>query len=826
MKQVVFLFLTMLFLTSVVSFAQVAPPTNLTATVGSSMNIPTITLAWQYDSASNHIKFNIYKKNGASADTVPHFYQIWTTTDKHFVDYSVRPGQTASYYVTAVKDRNTQSAPSNIATATIPAPTFGILSGTLTDDSSGAALKHAMVSFIPAQNSIGSPLSAMTDSNGFFKARVKTGQYFIYCSAMGHISEYYDNAATIHTATSVTVNANDSLGFAIGLAKPTPPAFGIVSGTVTDDASSSPVKNALVSIFPATNSAGTLFSARTDSNGFFKVRVKTGTYKIFSSAYHHISEYYDNATTVQTATAITVNENDSLGFSIGLAPIAPPAFGILSGVVRDDSSGAPLRRAVVYAISVLNSGAGPVSMFTDSNGFFKMRLKVGVYDLYTAAHEHVSEYYDNVSTISNATQITLADGDSLGFDIGLAKVTPPTLYSLTGSVKDSLGNPMRASVTAYRSNRNNGPGDNQRKLFAVTDSLGNFTLRAKANDTLVLFFAPFNNAFMFEYWNNQRTFAAADRIPVNADVTDLNVVLDPLPVYANAVSGFVADSAGTTPLKAYVYAYKKVNNRFNYTKYYAMTDTTTGSYTIASMTPGTYILLGWARGYKASYYRADGAPALNWKQADTLVVTETSLLTANFRLVSLYHRNARTVAHGKVNARSGSALDGAVIYAVDANGTVSGCAVTDVDGSFQIDGLEAGTYSFVSNLASYNDGQTADVTLADNTTTQVDVVLSTDGVTSVSGNTTQIASSYKLSQNYPNPFNPTTMISYTAPTNGFVSVKVYNVLGREVATLVNGEVSAGEHSLTFDASNFNTGVYYVKLEANNFVSMKKMLLIK
>jgi hypothetical protein len=86
--------------------------------------------------------------------------------------------------------------------------------------------------------------------------------------------------------------------------------------------------------------------------------------------------------------------------------------------------------------------------------------------------------------------------------------------------------------------------------------------------------------------------------------------------------------------------------------------------------------------------------------------------------------------------------------------------------------------------------------------------------------------SYSLSQNYPNPFNPTTLISYSLPKSGFVTLKVFDVLGREVTTLVNQNQNSGSYNITFNASNLSTGVYFYKLEAGEYLSIKKMLLIK
>ncbi len=90
-----------------------------------------------------------------------------------------------------------------------------------------------------------------------------------------------------------------------------------------------------------------------------------------------------------------------------------------------------------------------------------------------------------------------------------------------------------------------------------------------------------------------------------------------------------------------------------------------------------------------------------------------------------------------------------------------------------------------------------------------------------------IATSYKLEQNFPNPFNPATVISYSLPKAANVTVKIYNLLGQEVRTLVSQMQSAGNHQVAFDASSLNSGVYFYSLKAdNNFTQVKKMMLVK
>jgi endo-1,4-beta-xylanase len=99
-------------------------------------------------------------------------------------------------------------------------------------------------------------------------------------------------------------------------------------------------------------------------------------------------------------------------------------------------------------------------------------------------------------------------------------------------------------------------------------------------------------------------------------------------------------------------------------------------------------------------------------------------------------------------------------------------------------------------------------------------------LTGVSETSSKLPSSYKLKQNFPNPFNPTTNIQYDIPKTSKVTLKIYDVLGRIVQTLVNTEQKAGNYSVTFNAQNLSSGVYFYRLEAGNYVSAKKLILIK
>ncbi len=89
-----------------------------------------------------------------------------------------------------------------------------------------------------------------------------------------------------------------------------------------------------------------------------------------------------------------------------------------------------------------------------------------------------------------------------------------------------------------------------------------------------------------------------------------------------------------------------------------------------------------------------------------------------------------------------------------------------------------------------------------------------------------IPKTFFLGQNYPNPFNPTTTINYQLPTNNYVTLKVYDILGKEVTTLVNKEMNAGNHNVKFDAAKLSGGIYFYRLTAGSFSETKKLVIIK
>lgn len=99
-------------------------------------------------------------------------------------------------------------------------------------------------------------------------------------------------------------------------------------------------------------------------------------------------------------------------------------------------------------------------------------------------------------------------------------------------------------------------------------------------------------------------------------------------------------------------------------------------------------------------------------------------------------------------------------------------------------------------------------------------------ITSVSLTSNELPIKFNLAQNYPNPFNPTTNISFTIPSRSFVTIKLFDIIGREITTLVSEELRSGNYSRQWNATNIPSGVYFYRLQAGSYIETKKLVLLR
>jgi len=168
----------------------------------------------------------------------------------------------------------------------------------------------------------------------------------------------------------------------------------------------------------------------------------------------------------------------------------------------------------------------------------------------------------------------------------------------------------------------------------------------------------------------------------------------------------------------------------------------------------------------------------------------------------------------------------AIIYAKVGN-TFKNFSISSSLEQYNITSLPPGNYKIIANRLGYtSDSITVTLTSGINIDT-VNFVLDTlNNSVGIQNINTNILNDYFLSQNFPNPYNPVTNIEFVIPKLGFIKLKIYDLLGREIAVLVNEELVPGHYRIDFNGSNLTSGIYFYRLEAGSFTVTKKMVLIK
>jgi hypothetical protein len=277
---------------------------------------------------------------------------------------------------------------------------------------------------------------------------------------------------------------------------------------------------------------------------------------------------------------------------------------------------------------------------------------------------------------------------------------------------------------------------------------------------------------------------------------------------------------------------------YNIGRAYTVDTDSLGAYVVKNLVPGTYIVLALPLGSYAPAYYTNDTMNTRWKKATKITINGNTVSGINIyvRALNVAIRGYSGVA-GVVRIGNQTPLAGAIVYAFLKN-EVAGYGTADDNGSYEISGISPNSYTITVDMAGYDEAspQTANVSyLSNGSPVFSSVNFSVNSVaTLVKNNSSTLPSEFALNQNYPNPFNPSTAIRFQLSAPSFVTLKVFDILGREVAMLVNGNLGAGSYTTTFDASHLSSGVYLYQLKVGDglatsghgFVQTKKMVLTK
>ncbi len=392
--------------------------------------------------------------------------------------------------------------------------------------------------------------------------------------------------------------------------------------------------------------------------------------------------------------------------------------------------------------------------------------------------------------------LTFTNNDSLVAMSGTVTPLDTATFTISGYVNVPAGLNKKNIIVQLESSSEGG-------LFwdALTDSSGDFSIRMDADTTGNPWKLSIDNGFNFkgatispqnihlsldssaakQYANNDFTIASA----------------------AASISGIVKDEAGNLVVNANVYI-SNYNGSFE-------NDVNTD--------------------FEGKYFIGLSSNDLPKTNLNMGLWADTSYIQFNYNLPSI--NTGDNIVHNMYLLKIDSKIKGRITFNGNDPGTIdvfASCAdtgfirtTTNNNGYFEFR-VSDKINNYTLSIGQIPQGYVNDSIVVHPGDTTADLNLKT--LTNVDEANLNVPKNYSLFQNYPNPFNPSTVIKYQIPKSGFVSLKVYDVLGNEVGTLVNETVNAGSYQVKFDGVNLSSGIYFYQLKTNGYTATKKFMLLK
>jgi len=528
------------------------------------------------------------------------------------------------------------------------------------------------------------------------------------------------------------------------------------------------------------------------------------------------------------------NIGDTLGYA-GFFPVETFAMfhflggGYVEGIASDLNSGVPIEN-----VCITDSRWGKTDT-TDTDGFFHLGLTVGEHNL-TYSHTHYLDTTITVNIIENETVVletmflsqaggingNVYDSDTqpvenavIQLNTGASDTTNadgfyefPGLESETYSITTHHPDYVDTEATNIIVE----PNQTTTQDFVIL-RLGVFTgyIKDTHNQPITGALVAFdgneyttggNGAFAFDHiqpntydvsitHNDYVPALVSINIPAD-DPLDTTIVLSQ---YGN-ILGIVTDCDTDTRIEGVVVSINTDPVRID-------TTSNAGGYRFMSLENGIYTITFEHHDYFT----------------DSLTGIETAYDSSSHAPICLDHR--LSYFEGFVYDDSTLVpIDSVNIYIVDAEQE----GYSDANGAFYFAIIQEGSFSVRFSHGNYED-TTIFIELTYGDTTSTDVYLRWD-YDNIDDGFAKIPEDYFINQNYPNPFNASTTINYGLPKDAFVIIDVYNLLGRKVETLINGNMPAGYHQTIWTANNETSGLYFYRIQADNFTERKSMMLLK
>jgi protocatechuate 3,4-dioxygenase beta subunit len=708
---------------------------------------------------------------------------------------------------------------------------------------------------------------ALTDKDGTYKITgLAAGSYVVSAEVWtqwSYAKQWYKNAGTSDSAAVLDVQEQQvvaDIDFALDLPKIT----GSINGVVLN-LQGEPLAEAIVEAYNATSSDSSKPEPRfwgyatTDAFGRYRIDLLPGDYFVMASVYdgwQSVVRWYPGVSTQDSAKTVAVQlDVDLEGIDFTLPIVA--GDGVISGRVTADDG-----RALAGAfIEVMPATSAPDSIWrvwayshTDSTGYYAVpKLPAGKYFVraqYWEDNRFGEQWYLDAASREQATPVPLDEAQriaNIDFTLELRSV----YGSIFGRVSaDSNSSPIpRAYVEISPLNRDNYRGAPMAlwNWNATTNERGEYRLDLlPEGEYLVSVYA--NGAF--EYFENAVVAEQAAPVKVpGGDSVQVNFGLTPRDEGRGIISGTITAELDSVRMPIAIVIARPTVTLLVWPQsemFFTAVTNPDGSYTMAGLPSGEYYLMSFAPGYIGEYYDNAFDPS----QATPVLVDQQKPASGiDIALTPIHYRaedgrdpraGMGAAAIGKVSAKNGKGVSEANVYVLNEAAQPLAYARTNSEGSYEIAGVPPGQYRMLASHAAFNSKYNGDANRFNEAVpvdlglgkSEVDFVLEPKGTTGVdepSG--AAIPKTIELYGNYPNPFNPTTQIAFGLPTAMRVTIRIFNVIGEEVAVLQEGVKNAGVHHLTWNGRNaagreVGTGLYLYRLESAAITLYGKMLLIR
>lgn len=576
--------------------------------------------------------------------------------------------------------------------------------------------------------------------------------------------------------------------------------------------------------------------------------------------------YYYYVTAVLSQNDTTFLESTKSNIASVLVPVPhAPATGTVVGKVTDSLSGNPIAYARIRFFRYGKESDRDNNIWTDTAGQYKAVLDTGTYLIdcqppfwslksMTILPPFRGKWYKDASEPSGATPVAVADSQTFTANFALVRFVIPTRVHVRGTVRDSAGGALGGAMvlllrTVQDMSHEGALGGDwanpEEQTFDIddlgcvrgvlgkvwTDSTGAFDASAYTGKSYVALAEK--KGYIPQFFDHKSQPADATIIVPSGDTSGIDFNLNLIrPPQRYSVSGEVKDSSGNTiPSRIIVFPLRP---HPEHAIRFGSTDSL-GKFTVSKVPAGKYIVkaIPYAL-YAPAFYKAGAFGVLHWKDADTVTVS-SDVTGIDIGVVKISSTGTSKI-EGTVSS-NGAGVAGMDVFAQLSDGSIAGYTLTDNSGAYEIDGLPPGSLTLIVDGEGFNSAQAnlsfapSDFTLARS--------FAVDVATTIPGSTTgtRVPQVYELGQNYPNPFNPTTTIRFGLPVASTVTMRIYNLLGQQIATLLSGQFAAGVHQTIWDGRDSQgrliaSGVYFYRLEATSasgdasFSQMKRMLMIK